>query len=151
MRIDWQGTGKNLLGDGIVLCPDLRVGYIGVWICQNTWFICLSSAYITVHEFYIHTNIPRKECLQSLKYVHYNEHSGGPKGQWDIIKEMIYLLKQGLRVSVLSLFSCQVVSNSLWPHKWSEVAQLYCPTLCNPMDYRPLGSSIHGIFQARIL
>ena len=30
------------------------------------------------------------------------------------------------------------------------VAQL-CPTLCNPMDGGPLGSSVHGIFQARIL
>ena len=29
-------------------------------------------------------------------------------------------------------------------------AQL-CLTLCDPMDYRPPGSSIHGIFQARIL
>ena len=26
-----------------------------------------------------------------------------------------------------------------------------CPTLCNPMDYSPPGSSVHGIFQARIL
>ena len=26
-----------------------------------------------------------------------------------------------------------------------------CPTLCNPMDCSPLGSSAHGIFQARIL
>ena len=26
-----------------------------------------------------------------------------------------------------------------------------CPTLCNPMDNSPLGSSIHGILQARIL
>ena len=30
------------------------------------------------------------------------------------------------------------------------VAQL-CPTLCNPMDYNPPGSSVHGILQARIL
>ena len=30
------------------------------------------------------------------------------------------------------------------------VAQLY-PTLCSPMDCRPLGSSDHGILQARIL
>ena len=34
--------------------------------------------------------------------------------------------------------------------KWSEVAQS-CLTLCNPMDCSPPGSSIHGIFQARIL
>ena len=30
------------------------------------------------------------------------------------------------------------------------VAQL-CPSLCHPMDWGPPGSSIHGIFQARIL
>ena len=32
----------------------------------------------------------------------------------------------------------------------SEVAQL-CPTLCDPMDCSLLGSSVHGIFQARVL
>ena len=32
----------------------------------------------------------------------------------------------------------------------SEVAQS-CPTLRDPMDYSPPGSSIHGIFQARVL
>ena len=34
--------------------------------------------------------------------------------------------------------------------RWSEVAQS-CPTLCNPMDCSLPGSTIHGIFQARIL
>ena len=34
--------------------------------------------------------------------------------------------------------------------KWSEVTQS-CLTLCNPMDCSPLGSSIHGIFLARVL
>ena len=32
----------------------------------------------------------------------------------------------------------------------SEVTQS-CLTLCNPTDYSPPGSSIHGIFQARVL
>ena len=32
----------------------------------------------------------------------------------------------------------------------SEGAQL-CPILCDPMDCSPLGSSVHGIFQARVL
>ena len=32
----------------------------------------------------------------------------------------------------------------------SEVAQS-CPTLCDPMDCSLPGSSVHGIFQARIL
>ena len=34
--------------------------------------------------------------------------------------------------------------------KWSEVAQS-CPTLCNPMDSSLPGSSVHVVFQARIL
>ena len=34
--------------------------------------------------------------------------------------------------------------------KESEVAQS-CPTLCNPMDCKLPGSSVHGILQARIL
>ena len=34
--------------------------------------------------------------------------------------------------------------------KWSEVAQT-CLTLCNPMACSLPGSSVHGIFQARIL
>ena len=32
----------------------------------------------------------------------------------------------------------------------SEVIQL-CPTLSDPMDFSPPGSSVHGIFQARVL
>ena len=32
----------------------------------------------------------------------------------------------------------------------SEVTQS-CPTLCDPMDCSPPGSSIHEIFQARVL
>ena len=32
----------------------------------------------------------------------------------------------------------------------SEVTQ-FCPTLSDPMDCSPPGSSIHGIFQARVL
>ena len=34
--------------------------------------------------------------------------------------------------------------------KWSEVSQS-CPTLCDPVDCSLPGSSVHGIFQARVL
>ena len=37
-----------------------------------------------------------------------------------------------------------------YTYKWSEVAQS-CRTLCNPMDCSLSGSSVHGIFQARVL
>ena len=43
---------------------------------------------------------------------------------------------------------------SIWTRnllmKWSKVAQS-CPTLCEPMGCSPPCSSIHGIFQARVL
>ena len=41
-------------------------------------------------------------------------------------------------------------SSSDFTIKVNLVARL-CPTLCNPMDYSPPGSSIHEILQARIL
>ena len=31
--------------------------------------------------------------------------------------------------------------------KWLQL----CPTLCNPVDWSLPGSSVHGIFQARVL
>ena len=37
-----------------------------------------------------------------------------------------------------------------WKEKEREVAQL-CLTLCDPMDYNLPGSSVHGVFQTRIL
>ena len=42
-----------------------------------------------------------------------------------------------------------VLVTSLVLNVLCSVAQL-CPTLCNPMDYSPPGSSVHGILQARI-
>ena len=38
----------------------------------------------------------------------------------------------------------------MYEEKENEVIQS-CPTFCDPMDCSPPGSSIHGIFQARIL
>ena len=42
------------------------------------------------------------------------------------------------------------LKNSPWVLVWVLDAQL-CPTLCNPMDWSPPGSSVHGILQGRIL
>ena len=45
------------------------------------------------------------------------------------------------------LHNCTYLTHSEWV---SEIAQS-CPTPCDPMDYSLSGSSIHGIFQARVL
>ena len=41
----------------------------------------------------------------------------------------------------------------MWIVLCSAAAKLLqsCPTLCNPMDSSPPGSSVHGILQARVL
>ena len=45
---------------------------------------------------------------------------------------------------------CHVLLQCMKVESESEVAQS-CPTLSNPMDCSPPGSSIHVIFQARVL
>ena len=44
----------------------------------------------------------------------------------------------------------EALSEWLGEVKWSEVAQS-CPTLCNPVNCSLPGSSVHRIFQARVL
>ena len=45
---------------------------------------------------------------------------------------------------------CQFLLQRMKVKSESEVVQL-CPTLCDPIDCSLPGSSIHGIFQARVL
>ena len=48
-----------------------------------------------------------------------------------------------------------VIGAPSWPQPCSQVSESEvaqsCPTLCDPMDCSPAGSSVNGIFQARIL
>ena len=53
-------------------------------------------------------------------------------------------------LSVVPVFSLYMFKKILWLKIESEVAHL-CPTLCDPMDRSLPDSSIHGIFQARVL
>ena len=90
-----------------------------------------------------------------------NKASGGD----GIPVELFQILKDDA-VQVLNSICQQIWKIQQWPQDWkrsvfilipkkerkeeSEVAQL-CPTLCNPMDCSLPGSSIHGIFQVRVL
>ena len=53
-------------------------------------------------------------------------------------------------VGLCLYFPSAVNTGHLWKIVKVFVAQS-CPTLCNPMDCNPPGSSVHGILQARIL
>ena len=64
------------------------------------------------------------------------------------LSKKVYCLLGQFRDSVhCFLIHCQVFSHSFLFMGFSQS----CPTLCDPMDCSLPGSSIHGIFQARIL
>ena len=44
-----------------------------------------------------------------------------------------------------------LLTSSSYPYLLCCSASQLCPTLCNPIDCSPPGSSVHGIFQARVL
>ena len=67
-------------------------------------------------------------------------------------------------VCMLSRFSHVWLKSQTGKHLWFKSCKIIifimkvetlvsqsCPILCDPMDYNPLGSSVHGILQARIL
>ena len=47
-------------------------------------------------------------------------------------------------------YTCVYIYIHIYTSEVKVVAQL-CPTLCDPMDCSLSGSSVHGIFQARVL
>ena len=70
---------------------------------------------------------------------------------------MAFLLYSVTIIVISESISYIIERNLIWSghiilfmHVNVLVAQL-CPTLCNPMDGSPPGSSVHGILQARIL
>ena len=60
-----------------------------------------------------------------------------------------FLLRLQTYICSLTFFS-PVLTLNIFSNSYCEVAQS-CPTLCNPMDCSLPGSSVHGIFQTRIL
>ena len=51
---------------------------------------------------------------------------------------VIFFISESQHIVIIQSLTCVLLVQS-------------CPTLCNPMDYSPPGSSIHGMLQARIL
>ena len=77
------------------------------------------------------------------------------KGLWSVFSSTTIWKHQFFSTQPFLDFLCgsdseEYVYNAGESESESKVAQS-CLTLCNPMDYSLLGSSIHGIFQARVL
>ena len=94
--------------------------------------------------------------IQKMKIM-----ASGPITSWEIdgetgetVSDFVFL---GSKITADGDCSHKIKRHLLFGRKamtnlseWSEVAQS-CPTLCDPIDCSLPGSSIHGIFQARIL
>ena len=104
-------------------------------------------------SFYLPIRVAKTECPSFSK--------GGSR-TWTLFREIIGTSSNRIGQSPLLAFSllrwtsASLLPGTLTPHPaqlWGLcmlVTQLY-PTLCDPMGCGPPGSSVHGIFQARIL
>ena len=61
-----------------------------------------------------------------------------------------YLTVPSVLCMIINILKCNRWALSLFLVRVSEVTHL-CPSLCDPMDCNLPGSSVHGIFQARVL
>ena len=76
---------------------------------------------------------------------------GGRRGHFQMVKKVGDEKMKRIKAMRMGIYS-------IWVPVVLAIAGMYvssvaksCPTLCNPMDCSPPGSSLHGIFQARIL
>ena len=101
------------------------------------------------------------DCIPSSLYTHSSAESRMVKNKFCWIsyscRERPCFIKMSSKLGTLkatancpqNLLECVLLAMKV--SEWvSEVAQS-CLTLCNPMDYSLQGSSVHGIFQARVL
>ena len=72
-------------------------------------------------------NVQNRQVGGDRRWTHCSGAEGGEKEEW--------VTAPGYRVSL----------------RWCVCVLSCVPTLCNPMDFSLLGSSLHGILQARIL
>ena len=120
---------------------DLMSVCVCVCVCVSHSVVSLFATPWTIaHQDLCHGNSPHKNtgvgchsCLQGIFPT-----QGLNLGLLHCRQVLYHLSHQG-NPRVGESISCLVVSG------------LLCPTLCDPMDYSPLGSSVHGIFQVRIL
>ena len=110
------------------------LGKMGIWIRQIFFFQVFYKLWLCGYSV---LNVKRSEKLINVlmgQSVRKNETN----------MQMII----NLNISSRSVYTWNF--NLIINTKESEVAQS-CPTLCNPMDCSLPGSSVHGIFQARVL
>ena len=81
-------------------------------------------------------------------------HLGWPHTGWlsfiELDRAVAHVIDENFKYCKSTKWYLWYTWNSVYQFSDSEVTQL-CPTLCDPMDCSPPGSSIHGILQSTIL
>ena len=69
------------------------------------------------------------------------------------IPKWFQLIKDRVKYDLVNLLDYLLPNHNCWMKLIVTVCPVawLCPSLCDPMDCRPPGSSFHGIFQARTL
>ena len=76
-----------------------------------------------------------------------SRHQARPEHDTHLVSMVLIAFKE---VGPLAVLKLCLLNGGLQVTQKVLVAQS-CPTLCNPMDCSPPGSSVHGTLQARIL
>ena len=137
-RIDWfdllavQGTLKSLLQH--------HSSKASILLCSAFFIVQLSHPYMITGKTIALTAAAAKSlqsCPTLSDPIDTAAHQAPPPRPWD---------SPGKNTGV----GCHFLLQCVKVKSESEVAQS-CLTLSNPMDCSPPGSSVHGIFQARVL
>ena len=88
------------------------------------------------------------KCIRKPWYIHTLEY-------YSAVKKSAFEPVVMKRMKLEPIIQSEVKSERKTPIQYAVAAAATslqpCPTLCDPIDGSPPGSSIHGIFQARVL
>ena len=124
---------------------------------------------VKCHQGYLHPSTNRScRCSKALQGPE-RQGKGSAKGFglllfWFIVVTVIFEPEENIAKFCISSERPQITSLSWWKNITSVYLELAmtncrwscclvtksCTTLCDPMDYSPLGSSVHEVSQARI-
>ena len=109
--------------------------------------------FLVMSHIFIHRDISTYDFDQIfIKWITLAGRLPGKTGLW--LRESQQCLPKWRYYSSSQNFDCLLLLSKIYKNKrkvkWSEIAQS-CPTICDPVDCSPPGSSIHGTLQARVL
>ena len=139
------------------IIPWERLSYCKMWL--NEWMPPPMNL-MRIHTLRGLKEMVQWACLQNRnrltdaenKFMVIRGERGGDKlGVWDSTYKRVYIIYKYIFYSYIYI---SIYLNHFVIHlKLTTLSSVFqsCLTPCGPMDCSPLGSSVHGIFQARIL